>query len=97
MAHVFYPSGSRTYIRQVSGSNLYEFFVNTQDGVVFYLTGSNYATASLTASYAISASYAPTITTGLTDTRSFTDATNSNAHVIHILQGRIITWDVIPF
>jgi hypothetical protein len=58
MAHVFYPSGSVTYIRNVSGSNLYEFHVASGDNIIFYLTGSNYNTSSLTASYAISASYA---------------------------------------
>lgn len=59
MAHVFYPSGSNTYIRTVSGSTLQEFHVSTSDsGFILYLTGSGYDTASLTASYAVSASYA---------------------------------------
>lgn len=59
MAHVFYPSGTVTYIRNVSGSTLLEYHLSTADsGFVIYLTGSSWATSSLTASYAISASYA---------------------------------------
>ena len=86
--------------RVVSGSGYSETTIGVSPDMIFIFDGATLSASNatvLSASYARSASYAPTITTGLTATKSFTDSANSNAHVVHILMGRIITWDVTPF
>ncbi len=61
MAIIYYPSGSLTYTRQVSGGQMIEHHISVASNQIIVLSGSVPATAStdfISASFAVSASFA---------------------------------------